>query len=120
MPSPPDPMVHVSLFVGCVQTIEAMFSDFKTRGFNLEASQIERTDRRDRLVRVSRWRSIGRSPPDCGTPLKTEPPPKKSRGGATQEHRPQLDVVVQAWPAAHPLLPSAPHRSAAPLGGLEK
>src|SRR5215210_3031145 len=32
--------------------IEAMFSDFKTRGFNLEASQIERTDRLDRLVRV--------------------------------------------------------------------
>src|SRR5918993_813042 len=30
--------------------IEAMFSDFKTRGFNLEASQIERTDRLDRLV----------------------------------------------------------------------
>jgi hypothetical protein len=32
--------------------IEAMFSDFKTRGFNLEASQIERTDRLDRLVLV--------------------------------------------------------------------
>jgi len=29
-----------------------MFSDFKTRGFNLEASQIERTDRLDRLVLV--------------------------------------------------------------------
>src|SRR3954451_20462445 len=32
--------------------IEAMFSDFKTRGFNLEASQIERTDQLDRLVLV--------------------------------------------------------------------
>jgi hypothetical protein len=32
--------------------IEAMFSDFKTRGGNLEASQIERTDRLDRLVLV--------------------------------------------------------------------
>jgi hypothetical protein len=32
--------------------IEAMFSDFKTRGFNLEDSQIERTDRLDRLVLV--------------------------------------------------------------------
>ena len=29
-----------------------MFSDFKTRGFNLEASQIERTDRLDRLDRL--------------------------------------------------------------------
>ena len=32
--------------------IEAMFSDYKTRGFNLEDSQIERTDRLDRLVLV--------------------------------------------------------------------
>ena len=32
--------------------IEAMFSDFKTRGFNLEDSQIERTDRLARLVLV--------------------------------------------------------------------
>src|SRR3954452_14078639 len=32
--------------------IEAMFSDFKTRGVHLEASQIERTDRLDRLVLV--------------------------------------------------------------------
>ena len=29
-----------------------MFSDYKTRGFNLEDSQIERTDRLDRLVLV--------------------------------------------------------------------
>jgi len=32
--------------------IEAMFSDYKTRGFNLEDSQIERADRLDRLVMV--------------------------------------------------------------------
>jgi hypothetical protein len=32
--------------------IEAMFSDYKTRGFNLEDSQIQRTDRLDRLVMV--------------------------------------------------------------------
>jgi hypothetical protein len=32
--------------------IEAMFSDYKTRGLNLEDSQIERTDRLDRLVLV--------------------------------------------------------------------
>src|SRR3954465_8416020 len=35
-----------------------------------------------------RGRSIGRSPPDCGTPSKTELLPKKSRGSATQECRP--------------------------------
>lgn len=32
--------------------IEAMFSDYKRRGFNLEDSQIERTDRLDRLILV--------------------------------------------------------------------
>jgi hypothetical protein len=32
--------------------IEAMFSDYKTRGFNLEDSQIERADRLDRLVMI--------------------------------------------------------------------
>jgi Transposase DDE domain len=32
--------------------IEAMFSDYKTRGFNLEDSRIQRTDRLDRLVLV--------------------------------------------------------------------
>jgi DDE family transposase len=32
--------------------IEAMFSDYKTRGFNLEDSQIERTDRLDRLLLI--------------------------------------------------------------------
>jgi hypothetical protein len=68
----------------------------------------------------SRWRSIGRFQPECGTPPKTEPPSKKSGGSAPQECRPQLDVAVQAWSAADPLLPSAPHPSATSLGSLEK
>ena len=34
------------------RTPESFAFDFKTRGFNLEASQIERTDRLDRLVLV--------------------------------------------------------------------
>ena len=32
--------------------IEAMFSDFKSRGFGLEDSQLQRTDRMDRLIMV--------------------------------------------------------------------
>jgi len=32
--------------------IEAMFSDFKSRGFGLEDSQLQRTDRMDRLILV--------------------------------------------------------------------
>ena len=32
--------------------IEAMFSDFKSRGFGLEDSQLQRTDRMDRLILI--------------------------------------------------------------------
>ncbi len=44
------PSVHRAVDYGLRWGIEAMFSDFKTRGFNLEDSQITRTDRLDRLV----------------------------------------------------------------------
>src|SRR3954470_15700717 len=52
MPSPPDPMESASLFVACVQTIEPLFSDFKSRGFGLEDSQIRLPGRLDRLILV--------------------------------------------------------------------
>ena len=64
--------------------IEAMFSDYKTRGFNLEDSQIERTDRLDRLVLVFKILALdGRFPPECGTRCKTRRLPKKRHGSAT-------------------------------------
>ena len=44
------PSVHTAFDYGLRWGLEAMFSDFKTRGFNLEDSQITRTDRLDRLV----------------------------------------------------------------------
>lgn len=46
------PTLWRALDYGLRWGIEAMFSDYKTRGFNLEDSQIERTDRLDRLVLV--------------------------------------------------------------------
>ena len=46
------PSVHRAFDYGLHWGIEAMFSDLKTRGFNLEDSQIARTDRLDRLVLV--------------------------------------------------------------------
>ena len=46
------PSVHTAFDYGLRWGIEALFSDFKTRGFDLETSQIERTDRRDRLILV--------------------------------------------------------------------
>src|SRR5689334_11303807 len=46
------PSVHTAFDYGLRWGIEAMFSDFKTRGFGLEDSHIARTDRLDRLVLV--------------------------------------------------------------------
>src|SRR4051794_41366401 len=97
--------------------IEAMFSDFKTRGFNLEASQIERTDRLDRLVLVFAlalyWAGLTR----LWGAIENKNPPEKNRGGAAQKHRPQLYVAVQTGPSAHPGLPFAPPPPPPPLGG---
>src|SRR4030095_12875871 len=49
MPLSQTPSVHTAFDYGLRWGIEAMFSDFKTRGFNLEDSQIARTDRLGRL-----------------------------------------------------------------------
>jgi hypothetical protein len=46
------PSTYRALDYGMRWGIEAMFSDYKTRGFNLEDSQIQRTDRLDRLMLV--------------------------------------------------------------------
>lgn len=46
------PTVHRAFDYGLRWGIEAMFSDFKTRGFGLEDSHIQRADRMDRLILV--------------------------------------------------------------------
>src|SRR4051812_1491732 len=68
--------------------IEAMFSDFKTRGFNLEASHIERTDRLDRLVLVLALALYWAVSTGMWDALENRTPVEKSRGGAAQECRP--------------------------------
>ena len=46
------PTVHRAFDYGLRWGIEAMFSDFKTRGFGLEDSHLQRPDRMDRLILV--------------------------------------------------------------------
>ncbi len=46
------PSIHRAFDYGLRWGIEAMFSDFKTRGFGLEDSHIQRVDRMDRLILV--------------------------------------------------------------------
>jgi hypothetical protein len=68
------PRAHQAEFVICDQTIEAMFSDFKSRGFGLEDSQIRHPDRLARLLLVmalalhwavstGMWEAAHRPPP---------------------------------------------------------
>ncbi len=65
-----------------------MFSDFKTRGVNLEASPIERTDRLDRLVLVLALALYWAVSTGLGEAIENRAPAEKSRGGAAQEDRP--------------------------------
>jgi hypothetical protein len=68
--------------------IEAMVSDFKTRGFHLEASPIERTDRLDRLILVLALALYWAVSTGLWDALENRAPAEKSRGSATQECRP--------------------------------
>src|SRR3954451_2784068 len=65
--------------------IEAMFSDFKTRGFNLEASQIERTDRLVLVLALALYWAVSTGMWDA---VENRAPVEKSCSGAAQEYRP--------------------------------
>jgi Transposase DDE domain len=69
------PTAHRAFDYGLRWGIEAMFSDFKTRGFGLEDSQIQRSERLDRLLLVmalalfwavstGMWDAVHRATPD--------------------------------------------------------
>lgn len=100
--------------------IEAMFSDYKTRGFNLEDSQIERTDRLDRLVLVLSLALYWAVSTGMWDAIENKTPAEKRHGGATQKRRAQPDLLVQARPAPVAVLPPAPHTAPASVGRLEK
>ena len=51
-PNRPPPTAHRAFDHGLRWGIEAMFSDFKTRGFGLEDSHIQRPERMARLILV--------------------------------------------------------------------
>lgn len=90
--------------------MRAMFSELKTRGFDLEDSQIQHADRLVLYWAVSTgmWDSF-----------ETKRLAEKTRRRAAQECRPKLDLSVQARPTPHPVLPATPQASAAFAGRLE-
>ena len=73
--------------------IEAMFSDQKTRGFNLEDSQIERTDRLDRLVLVLSLALYWAVSTGRWDAMENKTPAEKRRGRAPHERRPRPRAV---------------------------
>ena len=96
-----------------------MVSDLKTRGFNLEDSQIQRTDRLDRLVLVLSLALYGAVSTGLWDGLETKRPAEKTRRGAAQERRAQPDLPVQARPATHPVLPATPQSPTTLMERLE-
>src|SRR5205085_3769341 len=71
------PTVHRAFDYGLRWGIEAMFSDFETRGFGLEDGHLRRPERLDRLILVMALACSGRSRPACGTPSTTRRRTKK-------------------------------------------
>ena len=78
------PTVHRAFDYGLRWGIEAMFSDFKTRGFGLEDSQIRRPERLSRLLLVmalallwavstGMWDSVHHATPDEKKPRTDAP-----------------------------------------------
>ena len=100
--------------------IEAMFSDFKSRGFGLEDSQLQRTDRMDRLILVMTLALYWAVSTGMWAAENAAFRPKKNARRSSEKGGSQPDLVLQARPAPHPDLPAEPVRAACPLVGLEK
>ena len=100
--------------------LEAMFSDFKSRGFGLEDSQLQRTDRMDRLILVMslalNWAvSTGRwASENAALPIEKNARAASEKGGS------QPDILLQARPAPHSDLSAGHLRAAGAVVGLEK
>ena len=104
---------------GLRRGIETMFSDYKTRGFNLEDSQIERTDRLDRLILVLSIALYWAVSTGLWDARENQPPAKKTPAGAAKKRRARPDIAVQAWPEAYPVLLPTPDPATTALGSLE-
>ena len=114
------PTVHRAFDYGLRWGIEPMFSDFKTRGFGIKDSHIQRTDRLGRLILVMALGCSGPFRPACGMWSTTPPRAKKTAGKTTAQPATQPDIAVQTRHPPHPDMPPATHPPPAPLGSLEK
>ncbi len=114
------PTKHRAFDYGLRWGIEPMFSDFKTRGFGIEDSHIQRTDRLGRLILVMALALFWAVSVGMWDVVNKATPGEKTAGKATPQPATQPDIAVQTWHPPHPDLPPATHPPPAPLGSLEK
>ncbi len=95
--------------------IEAMFADYKTRGFNLEDSQIERADRLDRLVLVLSLALYWAVSAGMWDAMENKTPAEKRPAIAPKKRRARPDLILQARPAPNIILPPAHPAPATPI-----
>src|SRR4051795_5214251 len=112
------PTVHRAFDYGLRWGIEAMFSDFKSRGFGLEDSQLRHPERLGRLLLVMalalHWAVSTGMWDTAHRPL----PAEKSLNAKAEQGGPRPNFPLQARPAPHPTPPSAPDPAPAPLERL--
>jgi hypothetical protein len=110
------PSVHTACDDGLRWGIEAMFSDFKTRGFGLADSQIRLAGRLDRLILIMALALFWAVSTGLWDAVHRPTPAEKTLPWPTQALCPIPHFLVQAGPAAHSHLPSPPDRHPTPLG----
>src|SRR4051812_10096004 len=93
-----------------------MFSDFKTRGFGLEDSQIRLAGRLDRLILIMALALFWAVSTGMWDAVHRTTRAEKTLPWPTQALCPIPHLLVQAGPAAHSHLPSPPDRHPTPLG----
>ncbi len=101
------PSVHTAFDYGLRWGIEAMFSDFKSRGFGLEDSQIRLPGRLDRLILVMALALFWAVSTGMWDAALRPTGAEKNLPRQTPKLRPIPHVLVQARAPAHPHLPSS-------------
>ena len=92
-----------------------MFSDFKTRGFGLENSHIQRPARMDRLILVMALALFWAVSTGMWDKAHHATPDEKSSSPAAPQSRPQPDLAVQARHPAPADLPAEARPASATL-----
>ncbi len=99
--------------------IEPMFSDFKSRGFGIDNTQLRYPDRLARLILVTALALYSAVSTGQGTQFTIRPPPKKTSDAPARQGGPLQGLLVQTRPAPDRKAHAGSDAPAAPLGDLK-